>query len=454
MVDTVAGASDGVQGTRVSDAGEAISIRLYVFGAIALLGWAGLWLVSKIWGETLHPERMLVFAPPLTAIWHRQLNISIVPMLILGGACAFGLPKLADRLRFSQAVVSGAVATFGFSCVLVLNQGWEGFIAGVNDSTGYLFVIPRVHGVRRFLHDYVSQVLGHHMSTHAQGHPPGMVLVAWGLNQLGWRGPRLLAVFVVAGGALAVAGVIVTLRIVAGERLARAALPFVAVSPACVWIASSADAFFAAVAAWTLAAVAAAVVTSGRRSYVYATFAGVLYFVALMLSYGLAVFVVPIVALCIWRRRFVVLLIVGAVTIIAMLALRTTGFWWFDGLRATKRVYYETIALERPYRYFVIANIAILGIVIGPMGAVGLAWLRDRRAWLVVGSVAVAVAVADISGLSKAEVERIWLPFSLFLLGACAGLWRGRNSLRSAQWALAMQLGFAIWIQTSLTTLW
>ena len=48
---------------------------------------------------------------------------------------------------------------------------------------------------------------------------------------------------------------------------------------------------------------------------------------------------------------------------------------------------------------------------------------RDRRAWLVVGAALVAVALADLSGMSKAEVERIWLPFAPFVLAATrAGL--------------------------------
>jgi hypothetical protein len=38
--------------------------------------------------------------------------------------------------------------------------------------------------------------------------------------------------------------------------------------------------------------------------------------------------------------------------------------------------------------------------------------LRDRQLWLLVGAALTAVLLADVSGLSKAEVERIWLPFA------------------------------------------
>ena len=35
----------------------------------------------------------------------------------------------------------------------------------------------------------------------------------------------------------------------------------------------------------------------------------------------------------------------------------------------------------------------------------------DRGAWLLVGGALAALALADVTGLSKGEVERIWLPF-------------------------------------------
>ncbi|GAB3226186.1 hypothetical protein GCM10027452_42520 [Micromonospora halotolerans] len=41
---------------------------------------------------------------------------------------------------------------------------------------------------------------------------------------------------------------------------------------------------------------------------------------------------------------------------------------------------------------------------------------------LLPASAALAVAAADLSGMSKAEVERIWLPFGVWLLVAAAHL--------------------------------
>ena len=50
-----------------------------------------------------------------------------------------------------------------------------------------------------------------------------------------------------------------------------------------------------------------------------------------------------------------------------------------------------------------------------------------------------ALLVADLSGMSKAETERIWLPFALWLLPACALLPRPRAWL-TGQAALGLLL--------------
>jgi len=75
---------------------------------------------------------------------------------------------------------------------------------------------------------------------------------------------------------------------------------------------------------------------------------------------------------------------------------------------------------------------------------------RDARVvlWLVAGAV-LASAVADTSGMSKAEVERIWLPFVPWLTISCALLpdgWR--------RWGLGLQVMFALVVQHLLYTSW
>jgi hypothetical protein len=44
----------------------------------------------------------------------------------------------------------------------------------------------------------------------------------------------------------------------------------------------------------------------------------------------------------------------------------------------------------------------------------------EARLALLISAALLALLVADLSGMSKAETERIWLPFAVWLLPSCA----------------------------------
>jgi hypothetical protein len=90
---------------------------------------------------------------------------------------------------------------------------------------------------------------------------------------------------------------------------------------------------------------------------------------------------------------------------------------------------------------------AAFALATGPAAVAGLARLRGRRAWVLPGSALAALAVADLSGLSRGETERIWLPFAPWLLLAAA-------SLRAPRAWLAAQLGLAIALQAWVRSPW
>ncbi len=95
-------------------------------------------------------------------------------------------------------------------------------------------------------------------------------------------------------------------------------------------------------------------------------------------------------------------------------------------------------------------NVAAFAVALGPAAVVGLARLRDRRIWLLVGAVAFAVALADLSLLSKGEVERIWLPFAPWILLGTVAL----GARRSRRGWLAAQVAFALAIQMWVVSPW
>ena len=111
-------------------------------------------------------------------------------------------------------------------------------------------------------------------------------------------------------------------------------------------------------------------------------------------------------------------------------AFTASGFWWPTGYHLVVIRYYQGWAAERPYRYWVWANLASLicctGPVLGP--ALGHAVHRVRALrppggiWLLPAAALLGITAADLSGLSKAEVERIWLPYAIWLLVATAWL--------------------------------
>jgi hypothetical protein len=224
----------------------------------------------------------------------------------------------------------------------------------------------------------------------------------------------------------------------------------VAVAPLAIWIATSADAFYAGVGTWAVALLVLASSSHRRRRHAYAIAGGLLFGIGCFLSYGLALLAVLPLAIA-WQRRQLRALVPAAVaTACVFAAFAAAGFWWFDGLAATHARYVDGVASRRPYGAFLLANLACLLIAIGPAIAVGLSRLRDRRLWWLVGAAVVAIGLAAVSGMSKGEVERIWLPFSIWLLPAGCAL---AAPDRRSGW-LALQIAFTIGLQTLVRSPW
>jgi hypothetical protein len=87
------------------------------------------------------------------------------------------------------------------------------------------------------------------------------------------------------------------------------------------------------------------------------------------------------------------------------------------------RRYYQGWAADRPYGYWVWANLACLLLSAGPVIGPALQRMRTKSpaTWLPLAAT-IGIVAADLSGLSKAEVERIWLPYTIWLMPAVAWL--------------------------------
>jgi hypothetical protein len=203
------------------------------------------------------------------------------------------------------------------------------------------------------------------------------------------------------------------------------------------------------VAAWGIAALAAGAV---RRSITWSLVAGLLLGFSVMLSYGLPLLGLLAVSVLVvartWRPLPWAVLAASAV----VCAFGVYGFWWWEALPALHDRYWAGVARNRPTSYWWWGNLAALTFSAGPMVWVGLTALGRRARevgidgarvvrWLAAAACLMVLA-AELSGMSKAEVERIWLPFVPWLLVACALLphrWRRAGVVIQVSVALVVQ---------------
>ncbi|MGB8941689.1 MAG: hypothetical protein WCD21_15850, partial [Streptomyces sp.] len=192
---------------------------------------------------------------------------------------------------------------------------------------------------------------------------------------------------------------------------------------AAVWVGTSADGYFAAVTAWMIALLALAATRTVRFPAAAALGSGLLFGLTCYLSYGLPLFAVVAGAVLLLSRtaRPLPLFLAGAA--VAPLAFTLVGFDWWEAYHLLVERYYQGAGGIRPYGYFVWANLACTVLVVGLATVAGLRTGRttptDALVTLTLTAL-MALLAADLSGMSKAETERIWLPFATFLLAVPA----------------------------------
>jgi hypothetical protein len=253
-----------------------------------------------------------------------------------------------------------------------------------------------------------------------------------------------------------VPAVLIAVRALGAETAARRATPFLVLGPGAVFMAVSADALFGAVAAWGLAALAVAATRPTTASLAgWSVVAGVLLGACVLLSYGLPLLGFPALAVLAAARRWRPLPVAAVAALLVVLAFAAAGFAWWEAFPEVHDRYWRGLAADRPAAYWMWGNLAALVLCAGPVLGAGLARLvalgrrADRVVLLLVAGAAAAVVAADLSRMSKAEVERIWLPFVPWLLLSTALLpdrWRRR--------ALALQAATALALEHLLYTTW
>nr|WP_202469763.1 hypothetical protein [Streptomyces sp. SID2888] len=429
-------------GTARSGVPRGRRLDLYAAGAAVLLVTTAVLVGRHIQGTS---RTLFVNWPPLMASWEPHLGPG-TPMAVLVAIAtvAYG-PGLSARLPWRALVPLTWGTAMAWIYSLALIDGWHrGIAVRLTTRQEYLQVIDRFQDIPAALRGFTGHILlgsPGHWPAHVAGHPPAAPLTFVLLDRVGLGGGGWAGVWCVTVGATACAAVLITVRALADEDLARRTAPFLVLAPAAVWMGTSADAYFAAVAAWAVALLALAVT---GRSLWWAGASGLLFGLTCYLSYGLTL--VALIAAAVLalgrhgvRERPALLVPLLAGLAVVPTAFTLAGFNWWEAYQLLVTRYYQGAGGVRPYGYWVWANLACTVLITGLATAAGLrrtgavlvrrrgdapARTAETRLALLVSAALLALLVADLSGMSKAETERIWLPFALWLLPACTFLTR------------------------------
>jgi methylthioxylose transferase len=422
-------------------------------GPVAVLTAIAALVVVVAWGQRFvaRGDDLFLWAPPFVGEWDPLWSPGLWWALALAVLLVTWWVPAVERLRWGAVLFGSGVFALAWPVVLQASEGWTSLYTVLGNRRAYLPTAQAIDSPAEFLRTFVAELPGR--PTHVKGHPPGATLVHWFLDLIGGgRSDVLTAGFLLVAASAAPAALLALDRI-AGRAAARRAAVFVGLAPAAIWTASSPDALFMGVAAWAVALAAIAVTATGGRAAVAAFGAGLLAGLSLSFSYGAVLLLGPLWALVGWtlrRGRWRPLLPAALGAAVVPLLFMAYGFDWFDGLAATREAYLAGVAPRRPDRYFVLANLVVLAVSIGPAAVAGLAWLRDRAAWWLVGGALAGVVAADLSTMSKGEVERIWLPAVPFLVLATSAI---RTTAARRVW-LSAQLAVAFALQVLLRTPW
>lgn len=421
------------------------------------------WSVVNGRAEQRTNTRLNLGAAPLVGrdeldgwVWRFGWSLAVAGLLalVIAAACRSGWWW---RVRQRWVLFSASFGAMVFAVLLALVDGVDGLRYGAEHETEYLANLAIAPPAGEFLRTFVDEI--DRYSVHVRGHPPGFVLVLKVLDAIGLNGVWPVVALSILGTGVTAAAVILAVRAVAGDEWMRRAAPLLIVAPYGIWMQTSGDAVFAAVGALGVAAVAEGVSHRPVRAVWFGVAAGSLLGCLLFLTYlGATLLLVPLVLLvAAWRRgeRGTVMVVAGGLVsgLVVIAVFAWAGFWWFDGVRATNEQYRLGSAQFREWRYFAVANIAAAVLALGPATVVGLAALRSRRMWLLVGGALAAALVSHVSRYTKGEVERIWLVFYPWIAVAAAAL-----VTRSRSWSGAVTVGvqasFALVLQAALLSKW
>jgi hypothetical protein len=401
---------------------------------------------------------------PIFGWWNAHVGWGTVPATVIGIAAVVWGQAWAQRVRWRALPLAAWATSCAWAFSLAMIDGWQrGFAGRLTNRHEYLRQVPTVTDIPEAVRGFASRIPDFQPNswiTHVSGHPPGALLTFVWLDRMGLGGGAWAGLLCLLVGSSAAAAIVVAVRALNDENTARLAAPFVAVAPTAIWVAVSADGYFAGVAAWGIALLALAAGGTARLPILAAAGSGLLLGWGIFLNYGLALMALPAAAVLIaspnWRSAVRALLPAAVVAAAVVAGFAIAGFWWFDGYTLVQERYWQGIANDRPFQYWSWANLAsvVCAIGLGSVAGIGkvfdIAAIRRRSGLhLVVLAALAAILFGDLSMLSKAETERIWLPFTVWLTASAALL-----PPKSHRWWLALNVVGALLVNHLILTNW
>jgi hypothetical protein len=414
-------------------------------------------VVAPIVGDNEWRINIFALAPPLFGEYGPHFGYGTVPAVLVAIAVISYGPTLAARLSWRSVIFASTATCLAWTFSLAMIDGWDrGFAGRLTRPDEYLAEVPGVSSISGMLDEFAGRILDFQpdsWTTHVSGHPPGSLLTFVVLDRIGLGGGAWAATWVVLVGCSAAAALLITTARLSDRTTARRIAPFVALTPGAVWMGVSADGYYMGIAAWGIALLAIAATTTGKRAISAAVGSGIVLGWAIFLNYGLVLIGVVAIAVLVIARKYQPILYAVPAALVVVGIFAGFGFWWLDGYHLVVERYYQGVATQRPFSYWGWANFASALCAVGPAAAVGVGRalrpgaIRRRDAVVLLALAGLlAMIVADVSALSKAEVERIWLPFSVWLLVATALLPRSSHRFWLAGQAItALLINHLVW---------
>lgn len=366
-------------------------------------------------------EDVRVHWPPLHADWDPRFGLLTLPAIAIGLALVLILPRLSRTFPWAALLATAFASTWTWTMALAMTEGTDGLARVFERRQEYVYDAQSVGSIHDMLQTFIDRIpfdSADNWYVHVAGHPPGALLCFVGLDRLGITDPFWIGFVCVTLASTAIVAVMITLRTLGNEQLARSAMPWIVLAPSAVWVGVNGDAVFTAVAAWGLALLAIAAV---HRRALPAVGAGLLLGYCVFLSYGLVLLgILALVVLFIAKSwRPLPWALGGALVVTALFT--AGGFAWWDAYPVLRERYYDGIASERAYSYWVWGNIAAwtftAGLAVWAAFPAAARAVRQRNVLAQLAAAALlTILVATLSGMSKAEVERIFLPFTIWIV--------------------------------------